>query len=407
MRCLAISFVSLLCVWMLVCAGTARSADGLAPGNHRKLKCPAADQYTYDVYVPAAYAKHPEKRFPVLFATCPYKNPNGYGMRDWAEKRGVLLVSVNDNENGQSGDEKTRIFKAVLDAVTSSLRVHDKLRFGIGQSGGGSSAQHFAHLYPKEWAGVVMLVHSGTGKTLPEHIALAMLASEQDEVHSIKAVRSSYRRHKRNGNPLRIKIFPDGDHDLRAQEDKERMMDWMLAHQMVSHPFLTPEERDAIKAGILARLAAVPGIEDPAARVDEAGFLFRIPGVFQAEGAEAALNAWFNARMAMAADRSDPVEALRALCLLDRHPWTEHVERDRRKALDQRMDEVRKDKDADDEYKALRDFAKAEAMVVQAAGDADKLEKLAKAYAYLAKEYDASSIAKEARRRARELKALP
>ncbi|MFW5856814.1 MAG: hypothetical protein ACOCX4_02965 [Planctomycetota bacterium] len=401
------TLVSFACVWVLICAGgVGRAGDDPEPGNHRNLKCPAAEQYTYDLYVPAAYAEHPEKRFPVLFATCPYKNPHGYGMQDWAEKRGVLLVSVNDNENGQTSEEKTHIFKAVLDAVTSSLRVHGKLRFGIGQSGGGASAQHFAHLYPQEWAGVVMLVHSGTGKTLPEHIALAMLASEQDEVHSIKAVRSSYRRHKRNGNPLRIKIFPDGGHDLRAQEDKERMMDWMLAHQMVSHPFLTPEERDAIKAEILARLAAVPDIEDPAMRRDEVEFLFSIPGVFQADGAEAALNAWFDARLTMAAGRSDPVEALRDLCLLDRHPWTEHVERERRKTLDQRMDEVRKDKDADDEYKALRDFAKAEAMVVQAAGDADKLQKLAKAYAYLAQKYEGSSIAKDALQRSRELKAL-
>ena len=62
------------------------------PGSHKKNKCDNGSKYTFDVYIPKAYAEKSDRHFPVLYLSSPGANPGFRKLEKWAEENEFLLI---------------------------------------------------------------------------------------------------------------------------------------------------------------------------------------------------------------------------------------------------------------------------------------------------------------------------
>lgn len=253
---------------VLVCLAAAIApcvgASEPSPGKHRRVPCKGAAQWTYDLYVPRAYAADTERTSPVLFLSSPGGPPGTLGMEKLAERRGVILVSINDTRNNIGWDNVDAIQNAIIESVEQTLRVHPCLRFSMGFSGGGGVSMRMARKHPEKHAGVVMLAHSGDGdvRTLPQYLAVAFIHAENDQTHGVEFARRAYDRLLKRGNPVR-KVIGDWGHSPGPLEERVKAMDWMLELARLTHPKLPAGEKQAALAEIRRRIGALGGMSDP------------------------------------------------------------------------------------------------------------------------------------------------
>ena len=280
----------------------------ISPGKHNRLKCDDGLAFTYDLYIPRAYAEQPKKAFPAVFLLSPGANPGTMGLENWAQRNKVLLVSVNDSRNGQPSALQGKIQKSVLESVKKKVRLHPYLRFSIGASGAGMSSLAFAIAKDKDWAGVVVLIHSGNGLFAPRHCAVSFLAGEKDNVHGVSHVRRAYATTVKRGNPTHIKTFPELGHSSPPQKDIERELTWMLYLMMFTHPRVDAAARTAMMPDIEKRIEAVFGMANAQAQRNEIDALMAIPFITKARNYRKLTNARLKIAFDAANAHEDPVE---------------------------------------------------------------------------------------------------
>lgn len=61
-------------------------AQDFTPGAHKRLPCDGNKEWTWDVYVPKAYAEKKDKKFPVVWCCGAGGNPGFWQLEQWAEK---------------------------------------------------------------------------------------------------------------------------------------------------------------------------------------------------------------------------------------------------------------------------------------------------------------------------------
>jgi hypothetical protein len=182
------------------------AAESLAPGPHRGLKAGAG---TWDCYVPKGYGERADERFPALYISNPSGNPGFRSLEAWADRRGVLLITINDSKNGPS-EPNIVAQDAVLAESEKNLRLHPCLRYATGQSGAGAASIMLVNRYPDRFAGVMVQVHSAGPP--PKHVAVVYVGGRTDDTHPWSAVKGAYDTAKSTGCPARF-IDDPGNHD--------------------------------------------------------------------------------------------------------------------------------------------------------------------------------------------------
>jgi hypothetical protein len=202
------------------------------PGMYRQIVIPGSwfepwnGPRTIDVFIPTAYTSRPEEPLPTVTISMPELNPGFFELEQWAEDRGVILVSMNTSGNKwhSSGNRE-----AQLDAYNflyGHIRSHPYLNFTVGVSGGAQMGWIAAANSPEMFAGVLMIAHGGYRElNLAPHIRIAYLHGREDWNASF--VREMIGRLRQNGNEIRHETFPGG-HEPGPLQLRTRMLDWLL-----------------------------------------------------------------------------------------------------------------------------------------------------------------------------------
>lgn len=345
-------------LWLIAMLSSCLAAD-LAPGLHENLPCDQAKSCTCTVYLPPAYAETTQ-RLPVLFLSSPSGKPAVPVWQAWADAHAVILVGINDTRNGMEMKEIKRIQDAVLDTVTSQLRVHPFLRFSTGASGGAMVSLFLAQRQEDRWGGVLMQIHGGSGLKPDPKVPVAFLVGEQDTIYPFPAVQRDCLALREAGNPVRIESYPGLGHGGIPQADAERMLDWLLDYARLAHPRLSDAERRRAREHIKERLLAAPAMADPAAKREECERLVLLPKLtaFRETDVRPVLDAWYADRLA----RIDALADLRCrhfyLRDLEAHPATRLLTEKQRQAIQTRLDECRSQAPVKQDWEAEQEFAR-------------------------------------------------
>jgi hypothetical protein len=251
------------------------AAEPLGPGKHSKLVCDGAADETWDAYVPKA-AEDPTARLPVLFISGPGGNPGFMGVDKWAEREGVVLVTINRSKNGPS-EPIMASQAAVIAAADARLRLHPCLRFAMGMSGAAQASWLLVGNRPQQSAGVLMMGQAGFDSPFPaKHISVAYLHGEKEP--NLSFIDDYFGRLKSAGNPVRRTVVPGG-HVSGSAEDRVVLLDWMLAIARLGHPGLSAEERKRGESLFTTRIDALASIADVAEREAAALRLLDLPPI--------------------------------------------------------------------------------------------------------------------------------
>ncbi len=333
---------------------------------------------TWDCYLPAAYLASPEVRFPVLYTSSPGGNPGAHGLEAWAERRGVVVVAINDSKNGPM-DVIDHAQDLVWGAAEKQLRLHPCLRYAMGQSGGGAASVALVKKHPDQCAGVLVNVHSAGG--LPKHIAAVYVGGLADTTHDISAVRATAMALTAAGNQVWF-IEDPGTHDtaVHSGERAEPLMDWLLFATCLAHPKLDAAGRAQGAARIAQELTDIAALKDPAAQLSRYEALLRLPSLLADKTVGKQLvNAWTSAQIA-AADVAEPVDAHRILTLFTEHAQFANIDPARKKDVGKRLETLRKSKPVTQEWSAWKALRATQASEKKAGNAKGALIDVAKAY---------------------------
>jgi predicted esterase len=368
-----------------------------APGNHKRIACKGNPAFTYNLRIPAAYAAEPKRKFPVLFTCGPGGNPGFMRMDAWAEKRGVIIVAVNNTKNGMETAEWDAIQADVVDSVESTLRLHSCLRFSMGMSGGAMAGMRLANQRNDKHAGILMLGHSGNyeDKHLAKHIAVAFVHGEKDTVQPPSFVRRIAKGVEDRGNPVRI-ISGEWGHTWGPHEHHVTSLDWMLNLQRLIHPKLPPAERKAAAAEVVRRAKALGKIADAAARLEEAEMLLALPETATRRNMKELHAGWFSATFELAEAEGDAVAKHAALSALSEDKRIARCASGDKRKLSRLLRKLRRKSPAKEEWAARRLVLQVEFMEGKAGKSKLKKTRVAQSYAMIAKKYADTAAGRKA-----------
>lgn len=379
---------------------------GRGRGRLEPVPCRGNPKYTYGVFLPSAYEREKDRLFPVLFTHSPGGNPGTLGMHDWAERSGIIIVSVNNYANAvvekaSSHDagwkDVDRIQDAVIESVEATLRVHPCLRFSVGMSGAAWASMRMAGNHNQKHAGVVMLAHSGNGadSKLAKHIMVGFIHAENDKVHGPGSVRGVFKALKRRGHLVR-EVCGEWGHSNGPLEHREEFMDWMLGVSRLMHPNLPPAEKRTAAEEIKRQIKALAGIQDPAARLKEAETLLAFPGAETWPEAKALLAAWFSAKFDAASALEDPVASHDALTALSQDARAMKCSSSDRSRLRSALSKMRLKSPVRQEWRARQLYDRIARLEKQARTSKTKLIQVARSYQALAKKYRDTAYGRKA-----------
>jgi hypothetical protein len=327
------------------------AAEDLAPGKHAGLKAGAG---TWDCYLPKSYGEKADERLPALYISSPGGNPGFRSLEPWAERRGIVLITINDSKNGPS-EPNIAAQDAVLAESDKRLRLHPCLRYATGQSGAGAASILFVNRYPDRFAGVMVQVHSAGPP--PRHVAVVYVGGRTDDTHPWSAVKDAYEAAKSAGCPARF-IDDPGNHDTAVHigEAQAVLLDWLVLSTCVSHPKL---DRAGVAAGVAriqAELSAI-GTAPAAERPGRSETLLDIPAVANDKKLGSALRqTWLDGVISAADAASGKVEAHACLMRAAEHPTFGSCNPKLTKSVKDRLKSLRDEEPVKSEWAALRAF---------------------------------------------------
>lgn len=327
--------------------GMAADADALTAGRHRKLP---AGEWTWDAFVPSSYRADGTDQYPVLYLSSPTSNPGTFDLHDWAERRGVIIVSINDSENGQSGELQARIQEAVLAAARARLRTHPSLNFAAGISGGARASLALAGRRPAEFAGVLLQCMSGVPSA--DHIGVSWIHGAKDDVIGVEGVWSGYDRLARSGRAT-VVVNRSRKHTPGSKDEKEAAMEHLLWWGRMTHPGISRDER-AVFAGMLNdAMVAACEITDLERRIKRIAFLAKIPHAKRAPAFDAMVAAWSAAWMQRIEGTSDVGQQLEWLMAMGEDPLARGIDRDTKRRCKELMRPLQRDEAAVAHYRCV------------------------------------------------------
>lgn len=293
---------------------TIAKPEPVGAGLHERLETFHDADMTYGLYIPdavaAASAKDETYRAPSLIVQNPGGRPgkNMLKYRDWADRRGVILVGIDKVSNGMPQHEKPRYQDAVLkDLDARGVPQHPHLRYTIGMSGGAADGERMARRQGKRFAGIVLQGAGGVPKSDDtKHLAIAILGGAKDPI--FQGVQKRYELAKERGNPVRMIIEPERAHEWAPIEQQIEMLDWMLGLTKLTNPYLSDAERAAYREEALEQMKAATEIEDPAARLAEATRLLRLEPLRDMPEYQHLTTAWVEAAEAEAKKIENPAD---------------------------------------------------------------------------------------------------
>ena len=401
------SRAAVLVILVSVGLGAGGAAGGEpTPGRHKGIGCQGNPGFTYDLLIPAAYAAEPGRKLPVLFLSSPGGNPGFIRMEQWAERRGVILVAINDTKNNIGLTKWDEIQADVIKSVEATLRLHPCLRFSMGLSGAAMASMRLANHYNDKHAGVLMLAHSGNGEDgrLAKHIAVAFVHAENDDVHGAGAVRRVARSLERKGNPVR-QVCGEWGHSNGPHEHHVEFLDWMLDLQRLVHPNLPPEERKAAEAEVARRVGALSGISDLAARLKEAKALLELPESVTRRHTKELHAGWFSAAFDLGDAETDVVAKHAALTALSEDERIARCASADRRKLSKLLTKMRRSSPAKEEWAAHKVYRQVAFMEEKAGKSKSKRMQAAQGYAMVAKKYPDTASGRKAAEGAKRLSA--
>jgi len=402
--------VSKTVVAVLLFSGCAIAGEALggelAPGRYKRIACKGNASWTYDLFIPAAYAAEPKRKFPVLLTSGPGGYPRFMKMEDWAERRGVIIVAINNTKNKMEWEEVDPVQADVIASVEATVRVHPCLRFSMGMSGGACCSMHLAGKRNDKHAGILMLGHSGNGQDrhLEKHISVAFVHGENDKVHSPGAVRSVAKALESRGNPVR-RISGDWGHEWGPHEFHVQCLDWMLDLQRLVHPKLPPEEKRAGAEELVRRAEGLAKIQGPAERLREADMLLELPEALTRKNSKDIYSGWFSASFELAKAKDDTVAKHAALTDLSENARIARCASTDRRELSKLLRELRRKSPAKEEWAARRLLSRIEFMEKKAGKSRSKKRQAAQSYAMIAKKYPDTAAGRAAGEAAKRLAA--
>lgn len=391
-----------LLVWLLaaVCA-----AAEIVPGTSRGLPCPGTDE-TYDLFIPRVYLDEPERRFPVLFVSDPGGHPHWHGLEPWAERQGVVMVTINGSRNGP-WEPILAAQKAITETVFATYRIHPSLRFAMGFSGGAWASTVLAARFKDDWAGVVLCGHGhGRRDITAKHVMLGYHMGRQDAVYSFASMQRAAAADRDGGMPVRV-IEREVGHVWAGTPELEELLDWMLEQQRLAHPRLPAAERRANLERLAARAGTAATLADPAERRAALERILAIGPAGTQPELKPAREAWLAAVLASVDDQADPVAAWRALSQAAASPWQAGIAGPARKELGKRLETLQRRKEVKPEAEAAQALAQVAAAEARKSAGASVRQQLIANYQAIAKRWPGTEAAAAAEAAAERLAARP
>jgi len=319
-----------------------------------------------------------------VFLSSPGANPNTKPWHAWADRRGMLIVAINDSKNGISFDLIDEIQDKTIAASEAVLRVHRVLRYSSGLSGGAWCSVRLAMRHPEQWAGVQMSGHSGSGDVAPKHCAIGMFAGRIDKVHDFKVQESAAELYKSTGNPIRFVPHSDGHIYGDISNDVIPLVEYCYDQTVLALPLLTKTERNDQVTVLKEKLQTIAALPLPRNRREQCEELANIPMLARSPLGSELATVWLAAIQAEAAAASDIKERHFIFGLAFVHPLFAGAAKEPKKVVQDEQRTLLKDKALKDEDKALQALVKVMAVESTAAGNPAKLAAVKEGYRQIA-----------------------
>ncbi|HLX64586.1 MAG TPA: hypothetical protein VKX17_25155 [Planctomycetota bacterium] len=333
----------------------ASAAFELKPGVTSRIPCDGAPELTYDLFIPSAYMSETERKFPVLFISNPGARPDIRAHTAWAERRGFVLVTINDSRNG-NWEPVFKAQEAVWKSAEAHLRLHACLRFAIGMSGAASASWMLCAHHPNNFAGIVMEGHSGTGDAIPNYVAVAYIHGDKEP--NLPVIEINYAHLRRAGNPLQ-RFVKRGGHIPGSVEEEERFLDWMYDLQRFGHPKLSADDRAKAKAEALAQLDAAAKIANSPERLAAFEKWLNLPYVAGWNETKPHFTPWLKALLEVESAAAEKSEKYALLGPANFRGWLKHVDPAVKTAFEKELADLKTDPAVKIAFDADTAYAKA------------------------------------------------
>lgn len=378
-------FCSLLCL-LVAGAGALCAGEALKQGFHDKVPVPGT-AWTYDAYLPKGYDDHPERQYPTLFLSSPGANPESRPWHSWADRRGMVVICINDSKNGIDFGVIDKIQDAVLTASAAAIRIHRVLRYSSGVSGGAWCSIRLGLRHPDAWAGVQISAHSGNGDIAPKTCAIAFFSGRVDKVHDFSTQEAAANVYRANGNAVWFVAHEGGHIYGDVAKDLIPQIDYLYYQTVVALPLLTTAERNAMVAVLKEDLERISAVADAAERRSRYEEMADIPQLTKSPLGTELAAAWIGA---VQAQSGEPRDRHFALATATTHPLFAGAPKEPRKLVQDVLKTLQKDKALKDEVKALQMLAKVQAAEVEAGNNPTKLAQISDGYRQIAEKFSAT-----------------
>jgi len=280
-------------IGLLLIVSVISSAEWLAPGVH-ELKT-SQELITCTVVVPPAVADG--KPMPVLFVIDPQGKPDANAWSEWAERRGVVVVGIKGlvwsmPVGGYRQDTTIdrwspvvtmteKFYKAVLTALKPAVPLHPFLRYIAAPKAGMAIAVAMIQDSEQKFGGLLLLspwVDSAAGKHLRKDVPLVMVVGE-DNVNGVSMCEKLLIEAGILGATTRMATVDDLADEVPSMDVNVRAMDWLMNIARVTHEQFSTRERKDNLEHIAEQAQELPGLVNPGARRECAGFLMAVPGM--------------------------------------------------------------------------------------------------------------------------------
>lgn len=391
---------------LILAVTTLAAGDWLPAGIHKRIT-DESGRLRFTVVVPAAAADGQEA--PVVFVL-----PNSFGLLDpypwqpWAERRGCLVVALDDGVPRGAGVVASPYtdmpavaahFDATIAAAAKRVRMQPWARVAVIDQEASSLGIVFAKAQGDKLGGLLFtrpfpITEKVDG--LPAHLATFLLLGEHDAANERNFL---YLRSQLRGAGFATRsgyVLGGKARDWVPQEGCNTAVDHLLDLALVNHPGWSPIKRLANQEAVIARGQALGGLDDGPAH-EQLGWLLTVPGLEkQKKPLEALANRWVDAGIALAKakEATDLVTAHEDLSVVAKRPQAKLADAAHMKSLLAELARMRKDKRIKAEIVAADVYADTVALLEDAT--AAKLKIALKQLEELVARHPATHAGKEA-----------
>jgi hypothetical protein len=393
-------------------AGVLAASDWLPAGIHKGLT-DEGGKHRFTVVVPAAAADG--KEAPVVFVLPGYTGLlDPYPWQPWAERRGCLVVALDDGlvhaEGGSAGNAYANVnavlahFADTIAAAGKRVQMQPYARIAVADRMMAPFATQFAKAQGEALSGLLFTrpwsVSEAAIAELPGHLATFVLVG-QDDAASERTFLEVRSRLRNAGFAARSAYVEGGKaNDWVPQGGCDIAVDHLLDLALLTHPKQSPIKRLANQEAMIARGQALAALADQPC-YDQLWWMLTVPSVpgmeKQKKPMEGLANRWIEAGIgvAKAKETGDIVEAHEFLSAVAKRPQAKLADAAHNKSLLAELARLRKDKRIKAEIVAADSLANISSMLEDDATTA-KLKICLKQLEELVAQHPATHAGKEA-----------